>query len=50
MNLTGLQNRHSFYEYTKEHNPEQCILFFMDLNEFKAINDQFGHDVGDVRF
>ncbi|RZV38291.1 MAG: diguanylate cyclase [Chromatiales bacterium] len=50
--LTGLRNRRGF-----EHDAAICLtespddatgaLFFIDLNEFKAINDEFGHEIGD---
>ena len=51
--LTGLGNRFGLRRYLKElmDNPERenypFAVFFMDLDRFKAINDEFGHDVGD---
>lgn len=52
--LTGLYNRQSFDEAlereinrAKRHGQELSILFF-DLDDFKAVNDSYGHQAGDA--
>ncbi|MEN8172344.1 MAG: diguanylate cyclase [Chloroflexota bacterium] len=51
--LTGLPNRAFFNERIShalkmaKRNHWQVAVFFIDLNDFKAINDQFGHLIGD---
>jgi diguanylate cyclase (GGDEF)-like protein/PAS domain S-box-containing protein len=51
--LTGLANRAFFHEQLesavsmRRGGGEQTALVFIDLNEFKQINDQYGHSVGD---
>jgi len=51
--LTGIRNRAGildelFYEAEKAHlTKEPLAILFADADHFKAVNDQFGHDVGD---
>jgi len=51
--LTGLQNRRAFLDRledavrgAREH-AEHHAVAFLDLDRFKAVNDRFGHSVGD---
>lgn len=50
--LTGLNNRGSLDKYLVERvyseSEERLTLILMDLDKFKTINDELGHDMGDV--
>ena len=52
--LTGLSNRHSFQSRVDleveraDRHGSTFSLGLLDLDEFKAVNDTYGHDVGDA--
>jgi diguanylate cyclase (GGDEF)-like protein/PAS domain S-box-containing protein len=52
--LTDLRNRSTFYEHVaraislrKRHSANPFAVIFIDLDRFKALNDEFGHLVAD---
>ena len=45
--LTGLANRRALPEVFRAVQPDGALLIFFDLNDFKKINDEHGHQVGD---
>ncbi len=46
--LTGLPNRRFLEENFIVKNRQMAALIFFDLDGFKAVNDSFGHEMGDL--
>lgn len=51
--LTGLYNRRGFFMLAQQQlnvarsSPGSCFLIYLDVNDFKSINDSHGHATGD---
>ncbi|MCM1253292.1 MAG: GGDEF domain-containing protein [Clostridium sp.] len=45
--LTGLYNRRYVYQFVEEKAGQPFTIYYIDLDNFKSINDEFGHSEGD---
>lgn len=48
-NLTKIYNRHGLFRNLENNikRSEEFLVYFIDLNDFKGINDKYGHNTGD---
>ena len=49
--LTGIYNRHGFDEqveqYMRQNPKKNCVVAMLDIDDFKLVNDMYGHAAGD---
>lgn len=45
--LTGLYNRRYVSQFIEDREEESLTVYYLDLDNFKAVNDQYGHQEGD---
>lgn len=49
--LTGIYNRHGFDEqieqYMRQNPQKHCVVAMLDIDDFKLVNDMYGHAAGD---
>ena len=46
--LTGLPNRQALQDHLKAHAGQPMAVLFIDLDDFKLVNDELGHEAGDA--
>lgn len=44
---TGLYNRRYVYQFIEQEGEKPLTVFFLDLDNFKQVNDRYGHQEGD---